>query len=114
MKVRKETITHGSWEALAKCFIDKGLINKIFLIKKFFVSQMNPLDTMEQYVNMLRMMVKEPDVIKTGVPSEVKVMVFFISFPKSYQHFIRALESLKPTNYTWDNVCMKLPNEKLM
>ncbi len=86
MKVWKETTAHGIWEALAKHFTDKGFANKIFLTKKSFMSQMNPLDTMEQHVNMLGAMAKEFDAVGVRVLNEVKVMVLFIKSPKSSQH----------------------------
>ncbi len=46
MTMRKEKITKGIWDALAKCHIDEGLANKIFLTWKFFMSQMGPINTM--------------------------------------------------------------------
>jgi hypothetical protein len=50
------------------------------------MSQMNPLDTMEQHVNMLGAMAKEFDAVGVRVLNEVKVMVLFIKSPKSSQH----------------------------
>jgi hypothetical protein len=38
MIVWKDTIAHGVWEALEKCYGDKRLAHKIFLTKKFFMS----------------------------------------------------------------------------
>jgi hypothetical protein len=38
MIVWKETIAHGVWEALEKCYGDRRLAHKIFLTKKFFMS----------------------------------------------------------------------------
>jgi hypothetical protein len=64
------------------------------------MSQMNPLDTMEQHVNMLGVIAKEFDAVGVRVLNEVKVMVLFINSPKSSQHFITALESLKPADHT--------------
>jgi hypothetical protein len=73
----------------------RDFANKIFLTKKSFMSQMNPLDTMERHVNMLGVIAKEFDALGVRVLNEVKVMVLFINSPKSSQHFITALESLK-------------------
>lgn len=73
----------------------RDFANKIFLNKKSFMSQMNPLDTIEQHVNMLGVIAKEFDALGVRVLNEVKVMVLFINSPKSSQHFITALESLK-------------------
>jgi DNA primase large subunit len=84
MIVQKETTAHGIWEVLEKGYVDKGLANKIFLIKKFFMSQMNHNDIMEQNVNKLGAMVKELDAIRTSILDEIKVVVFLMSLPKSY------------------------------
>jgi hypothetical protein len=62
------------------------------------MSQMNPLDTMEQHVNMLGVIAKEFDAVGVRVLNEV--IVLFINSPKSSQHFITALESLKPADCT--------------
>jgi hypothetical protein len=47
MSVRKETTTKGIWEALQKWHVDKGLANKIFFMRKFFMSQMDLFKLME-------------------------------------------------------------------
>jgi hypothetical protein len=84
MNMQRETITKGIWDTLAKHHIDKGLANKIFLTRKYFMSQMNPLDTMEFHFNKLVMMTNELNAIDVGVLDEVKVMVLLISLLKSY------------------------------
>jgi uncharacterized protein (DUF111 family) len=38
MIVWKETTAHGGWEVLEKWYVDRRLIHKIFLTKKFFMS----------------------------------------------------------------------------
>jgi len=40
MIVQKETTTHGIWEVVDKGYVDKGLTNKIFQTKKFFMLQL--------------------------------------------------------------------------
>ncbi len=69
---------------------------------------------MGQHKNVFGAMVEELNVIRFGVIDEVKVMVFFISLINNYQHLIIALESLKLEDWTWDDVCIRLLNEKLM
>jgi hypothetical protein len=81
---------------LQKHFIVKGLANKNFLTRNFFMLQMNLLNIMGQHVNVLGAMAEELDVNRFGILDEVKVMVLFISLLNSYQHLIIALESLKP------------------
>jgi hypothetical protein len=44
----------------------------------------------------------------------MKVMVLLVSLLDNYQHLIIALESLKLKDWTWDDVCIRLLNEKLM
>ncbi len=78
------------------------------------MSQMNFLNTIDQHVNMLGAMTKKLDGIEARVFEKMKVMVLLISLPKSYQHLITTLESLKFGNHTWDDVCTKLVNEELM
>lgn len=78
------------------------------------MSQMNFLDTIHQHVNMLGAMTKKLHAIEPTIFEKMKVMVLLISLPKSYQHLITTLESLKFANHTWDDVCMKLVNEELM
>jgi hypothetical protein len=55
---------------------------------------------MEQHVNMPKVMAKKLDAIKACILDEVKVMILLITFPKSYQHLIIALESLKSKDRT--------------
>jgi hypothetical protein len=59
MSVKKKTTTKGIWEAFQKQHVDKGLANKIFLVCKFFMSQMDPLEMMEQHLNKLGAMANE-------------------------------------------------------
>jgi hypothetical protein len=56
-------------------YVDKGPINRLFLARKFFTSEMNPTNTMEQHLNKLRAMVEELDAIGATNPHKVKVMV---------------------------------------
>jgi hypothetical protein len=84
MNMQRETITRGIWETLAKHHIDEGLANKNNLTRKYFMSQMNPLDTMEFHFNKLVMMANKLNVIDVGVLDEVKAMVLLISLLESY------------------------------
>jgi hypothetical protein len=104
MIVLKETTTHGIWEVVEKGYVDKGLVNKIFQTKKFFMLQMNHNYTMEQHANKLGAMVEEINAIKATILDKIKVMVLFMSLPKSYQYLITMLETLKPKYFIWDNV----------
>lgn len=58
LTMKKETIAKGIWEALQNRYVDKGLINRLFLTRKFFTLHMNPIDTREQHLNKLRAMAK--------------------------------------------------------
>jgi hypothetical protein len=104
MIVLKETTTHGIWEVVEKGYVDKGLTNKIFQTKKFFMLQMNHNYTMEQHANKLGAMVEEINAIKATILDKIKVMVLFMSLPKSYQYLITMFETLKPKYFIWDNV----------
>jgi len=64
MIMRGKKIMKRIWEAYAKCHVDKGLANKIFLTYKFFVSQMMPIDTMEVHLNKLVVIANELEAIK--------------------------------------------------
>lgn len=55
---------------------------------------------MEQHVNKLNTMVEELEVIGTTMLPEVKVMVFFMNFPNSYQPLVTSLESYQSTKLT--------------
>ncbi len=58
MKIQTKPL-HMASRNLKKLFVDKGLANNSFLTKFFFMSQMNVLlGTMEQHMNMLKMMAK--------------------------------------------------------
>jgi hypothetical protein len=97
--------------------MDKGLANKLFLTRKFFIIQMNSSDTMEQHLNKLGAMAKELVAIGTPIPTKVKVTIMFMSLPESYQNFITSLESLQsidPKKLTWVIIATRLLNEKLM
>jgi hypothetical protein len=65
----------GIWEALQNRYVDKGFINRLFLTWKFFTSQMNPTNTMEQHLNTLITMVEELDAIGATNLLKVKFMV---------------------------------------
>ncbi len=114
MKVWKKPL-HMALGSSSKCLIDKGFSNKIFWTKKvYYVTNefsqhnfLNMLTCLEQWQ-------KKLDGIGAWVFEKIKVMVLLISLPKSYQHLITTLESLKFANHIWDDVCMKLVNEELM
>lgn len=114
MTMRKEKTAKGIWDALAKCHVDKGLANKIFLTWKFFMFQMGPTNTMEVHLNKLTTVADELETIRGVVPDEVKVMVLLISLSDIYQNLITTLRKIQPTNWTWDVVNMRLLNEELM
>ncbi len=63
------------WEALAKWRLDNGLMNILFLTRRFLTSQMNFSETMEQHINKLNAMVEKFEAIEIKVPLEIKVMV---------------------------------------
>lgn len=63
------------WEALAKWRLDNGLMNILFLTRRFLTSQMNFSETMEQHINKLNTMVEKFEAIEIKVPLEIKVMV---------------------------------------
>jgi len=72
--VKKETTTKGLiWEAFQKWYVDKVLMNTLFLTRKFFTSQMGPNDRMEQHLNKLKTMAKDLNAI--GAPILVRVKV---------------------------------------
>jgi len=96
-------MAHGIWEVLEKGYVNKGLANKIFLTKNFFMSLINHNDTME-HVNKLGAMVEELDAIRVAILDKIKVMVLLMSLPKSYQYLITTLETLKPKDCIWDDV----------
>jgi hypothetical protein len=75
---------------------------------------MNHNNTMEQHVNKVWATVEELDGIGATILDESKVMVHFLSLPKSYQYLITTLETLKPKDHTWDDVSTRFFNEELM
>jgi predicted amino acid-binding ACT domain protein len=113
MTLRKEKSAKGIWDTLAKRHVDQGLVNKIFLSRKLFMSQMDPIDTMEVHFNKLATMANQLEAIEATILDEVKMMVLFISLPNSYQNLITTLETLQLANRTWD-VSTRLLNEELM
>lgn len=84
MSVKKETITKGIWEAFQKWHVDKRLANKIFLVCKFFMFQMDPLKMMEHHLNKLGVMANELNAIKAMIPKEVKMIVMLMNLPDNY------------------------------
>jgi hypothetical protein len=90
----------------------KGLTNRLFLTKKFFTFQMNPIDTMEEHLNKLGAIVEELDAI--GVPILTKVKVIFMNLFESYQFFVTSPKLIKSINLAKLNcevIAMKLLNE---
>ncbi len=97
--------------------VDKGLTNRLFLTRKFFSSQMALGDSMEEHLSKLGAIVKELDVIGATIPEEVKVMVFLMALPQSYEYlvtFLESLESFDLKKLTWEAIATRLLNEKLM
>jgi predicted metal-dependent TIM-barrel fold hydrolase len=80
----------------------------------FFNSQMNSNETMEQHVNKLNIIVEELDAIRAKVPPKVKVLIFLMSIPNSYQLLVMSLESYESTKLIWEVVTTRLLNEKFM
>jgi len=74
--VRLEKTAKGMWEALTKWHLDKGLTNRLFLTRRFLISQTNFSETMEQHINKLNVLAEKLEAIETKVLLEVKVMVF--------------------------------------
>jgi hypothetical protein len=114
MIVCEETIAKDMWEALEKQHLDRGLTNRLFSMRRFFICQMGSNETMEQHVDKLSRMVQEFDAIKAKVPLEVKAMVLLMNLPNSYKLLVMSLESYQSTRLTWEVVITKLLNEKLM
>jgi len=97
--------------------VDKDLTNKLFLIQKFFNSQMAWKDPMEEHLSKLGAIAKELDVIKIAILEEIKVIMFLMSLPQSYEYLVTFLEFLKsfdPKKLTWETVVTRLLNEELM
>jgi hypothetical protein len=69
---------------------------------------------MEQHLNKLGAMADELDAIEVAIPKEIKVMVLFMSLPKSYQTLFNYLESSKVEDRTWQNVNTRLFNKDSM
>jgi hypothetical protein len=114
MSVKKETTIKGIWEAFQKQHVDKGLTNKIFLGRKFFMFQMNPFKLMEHHLNKFGAMVDELDTIEATILEVVKVMVLLMSLLDNYQTLITSLESSKVKDRKWQNVNIRLFNERLV
>jgi hypothetical protein len=51
-------------------------------------------DPMEEHLSKLDAITKELNVIEITIPKEVKVMVFLMSLPQSYEYLVTFLESL--------------------
>jgi hypothetical protein len=75
---------------------------------------MNSNETMEQHVDKLNIMVEELDAIGAKVPLKVKVLIFLMSLPNSYQLLIMSLESYESTKLIWEVVTTRLLNEEFM
>jgi hypothetical protein len=114
MVVHQESISKWMWEAFAKRHLDKGLMNQLFLTRRFFTSQMNFSETMEQHMNKLNVMAEELEAIQVKVPLEVKVMVILLSLPNSYKFLGMSLEFYKSMKLTWEDVTTKFLNKELM
>ncbi len=72
---------------------------------------------MEEHLSKLGAIAKELDGIIIVILEEVKVMVFLMSLPQSYEYLVASLESLRsfdPKKLTWEVVVTRLLNEKLM
>ncbi len=65
-------------------------------MKKFFTFQMNPSDTMEEFLNKLGAIIEELDAI--GVPILAKVKVIFMNLFESYQLFVTSPKLIKSIN----------------
>jgi hypothetical protein len=114
MVVHQETIVRWMWEAFVKQHLDKGLMNRLFFTKRFFTSQMNFSETMEQHMNKLSVMAEELKAIQAKVPLEVKVMVFLLSLSNSYKFLVTSLESYKSMKLAWEDVTTKFLNKEFM
>jgi hypothetical protein len=109
-----KTTTKGVWKALAKRHLEGGLRNRLFLMSIFFNSQMSSNETMEQHVNKLSVMVEELDAIGIKVPPKVKVLIFLMSLPNSYQLLVTSLECNESTKLIREVVTTRLLNEEFM
>jgi len=63
MVVHQESTARRMWEAFEKRHLDKGLMNRLFFMKRFFTNQMSFSETMEQHMNKLSVMAEELEAI---------------------------------------------------
>jgi hypothetical protein len=91
-----ETTTKGVWKALTKGNLKGGLRNRLFLMNIFLNSQISSNETME-HVNKLNVLVEELDAIGIKLPPKVKVLIFLMNLPNSYQLLITSLECNEST-----------------
>ncbi len=112
--VHQETTVGGMWEALAKWHLNKGLMNILYLTRRFLTNHMSFSETMEQHINKLNMMVKKLEAIETKVPLKVTVMVFLLSLLDSYKFVVTSLEFYESMKLTWEVVTTRLLIDELM
>jgi hypothetical protein len=70
-------------------------------------------DSMEEHLSKLGAIVEELDAIRVAIPKEVKVMVFLMGLPQSYE-YLESLESFDLKKLTQEVVATRLLNEELM
>jgi hypothetical protein len=74
-------------------------------------------DPMEEHLSKLGAIAKELDVIGIAIPEEIKVIMFLMNLPQSYEYlvtFLEFVESFGPKKLTWETVVTRLLNEELM
>jgi hypothetical protein len=86
--VQNESIAKGIWDVLQTQHVDKGLTNMLFMIQKFFSSQMALGDSMQEHLSKFGAIEEELDVIGATIREEVKVMVLLTSLLQSYEYLV--------------------------
>jgi hypothetical protein len=74
-------------------------------------------DPMEEHLSKLGAIAKELDVIGIAILDDIKVIMFLMSLPQSYEYlvtFLEFLESFDPKKLTWETIEIRLLNEELM
>ncbi|KAJ5767425.1 hypothetical protein N7533_000008 [Penicillium manginii] len=112
--IKDETSAIQAWNTLKELFNPKGFTTEFLVLKEFFNTTLGDFDTMEQYLNKVKLLIndlKSKDII---LPNQVVIAWILNSLDEDYSGFIQNItQSLRndPKAYTIDSLIKSLIDE---
>ncbi|KYB24815.1 hypothetical protein TcasGA2_TC031830, partial [Tribolium castaneum] len=111
--VKDKTTAYQMWISLEAGFQRKGITSQLFLRKKLLTMKLSSNDTMEKHFLKFEETIRELKSVGAKLEEMDVVCHLLLTFPKSFDPLVTALETMEPSKLTLDFVKGKLLNYEL-